>query len=101
MANFIVKLFQQLDRTFPLQGANHDVQETTKTVNKTLIAIPFDTRGVNPATGSPMLGSFDMEGNPYGMGNLPDHITHNSGVNPATGLPMCGMFDTAGHTFGE
>jgi hypothetical protein len=52
---------------------------------------------INPATGLPMVGLFDMSGNPFGHSNT---SFHHGSVNPANGLPMVGGFDIAGNAYG-
>jgi len=54
--------------------------------------------GINPATGLPMVGGLDVEGNLYGTGS---HFDED--INPATGLPMIGGLggvDVAGNPYG-
>lgn len=59
---------------------------------------------INPATGLPMMGSVDTDGNPYGT-DL-HHHNHNAistdsiGVNPATGLPTINGIDSLGNPTG-
>jgi len=58
----------------------------------------MEHRHINPATGLPMRGSFDVEGNPYGASNL-DHDMFE--INPANGLPMMdNMLDIEGNPYG-
>jgi hypothetical protein len=57
-----------------------------------------DCAPINPATGLPMVGLFDMSGNPFGHSNT--SFNHGS-VNPTTGLPMVGMVDTGGNAYGS
>jgi hypothetical protein len=53
---------------------------------------------INPATGLPMRGSLDVEGNPYGASSL-DHDMFD--INPANGLPMMdNMLDIGGNPYG-
>jgi hypothetical protein len=46
---------------------------------------------INPATGLPMVGSWDVWGNAYGGSGI---------INPATGLPMIGGVDAGGNAYG-
>ncbi len=57
-----------------------------------------DHARVNPATGLPMVGVFDISGDPFGHSNT--SFNHGS-VNPTTGLPMVGMFDAGGNAYGS
>ncbi|GAB4303629.1 MAG: hypothetical protein Kow0096_25750 [Thiohalomonadaceae bacterium] len=55
-------------------------------------------RHINPATGLPMLGSLDVEGNPYGTSG---HDNSMFDINPANGLPMLdSMLDIQGNPYG-
>jgi hypothetical protein len=55
-------------------------------------------RHINPATGLPMPGSLDVEGNPYGTSG---HDNSMFDINPANGLPMLdSMLDIQGNPYG-
>jgi len=57
-----------------------------------------DHARVNPATGLPMVGLFDVNGNPFGHSSTSFHY---ESVNPANGLPMVGGVDVAGNAYGS
>jgi hypothetical protein len=53
---------------------------------------------VNPATGLPMRGTLDLDGNPYGTSSSDSSLFD---INPANGLPMVDdMSDIAGNSYG-
>ena len=56
-----------------------------------------DCAPINPATGLPMVGLFDMSGNPFGYSST--SVDYGS-VNPANGFPMVGGVDVAGNAYG-
>ena len=51
---------------------------------------PLGHSDINPASGLPMTGGIDIQGNPLG----------HSDINPASGLPMTGGIDIQGNPFG-
>ena len=57
-----------------------------------------DCAPINPATGLPMVGLFDVNGNPFGHSSTSFHY---ESVNPANGLPMVGGVDVAGNAYGS